>query len=41
MAKKVAEIFIKTLVSAGVKRVYGVVGGSLNGLPRSSEKIET
>jgi pyruvate dehydrogenase (quinone) len=26
MAKKVAEIFIETLVNAGVKRVYGVVG---------------
>src|ERR1700740_2730385 len=32
MAKKVAEIFIETLVNAGVKRVYGVVGDSLNGL---------
>jgi pyruvate dehydrogenase (quinone) len=26
MAKTVAEIFIETLVNAGVKRVYGVVG---------------
>jgi pyruvate dehydrogenase (quinone) len=32
MAKKVAEIFIETLMNAGVKRVYGVVGDSLNGL---------
>jgi len=43
MAKKVAEIFIETLVSAGVKRVYGVVGDSLNGLTdviRKSEQIE-
>lgn len=32
MAKKVAEVFIETLVNAGVKRVYGVVGDSLNGL---------
>jgi len=26
MAKNVAEIFVETLVVAGVKRVYGVVG---------------
>jgi pyruvate dehydrogenase (quinone) len=32
MAKKVAEIFIETLVNAAVKRVYGVMGDSLNGL---------
>jgi pyruvate dehydrogenase (quinone) len=32
MAKKVAEIFVDTLVQAGVTRVYGVVGDSLNGL---------
>jgi pyruvate dehydrogenase (quinone) len=32
MAKKISEIFIETLVNAGVKRVYGVVGDSLNGL---------
>ena len=30
--KRVAEIMIKTLVAAGVKRIYGVVGDSLNGL---------
>jgi pyruvate dehydrogenase (quinone) len=33
MAQKlVAEIIIETLVAAGVKRIYGVVGDSLNGL---------
>jgi pyruvate dehydrogenase (quinone) len=32
MARKVAEVFIETLVGAGIKRVYGVVGDSLNGL---------
>src|ERR1700743_3357284 len=40
---KVAEIFIETLVNAGVKRVYGVVGDSLNGLTeviRKSKQIE-
>src|ERR1700679_520508 len=43
MAKRVAEIFIETLVNAGVKRVYGVVGDSLNGLTeiiRKSKQIE-
>src|ERR1700677_1727370 len=30
--KKVAEIIVETLVAAGVKRIYGVVGDSLNGL---------
>jgi pyruvate dehydrogenase (quinone) len=43
MAKKVAEIFIETLVNAGVKRVYGVVGDSLNGLTdviRKSKQID-
>jgi pyruvate dehydrogenase (quinone) len=29
---KVAEIFVETLVKAGVKRVYGVAGDSLNGI---------
>ena len=28
----VAEMMIETLVAAGVKRIYGVVGDSLNGL---------
>jgi thiamine pyrophosphate-dependent acetolactate synthase large subunit-like protein len=32
MARNVAEQFIATLEAAGVKRVYGVVGDSLNGL---------
>jgi pyruvate dehydrogenase (quinone) len=43
MAKTVAEVFIETLVNAGVKRVYGVVGDSLNGLTdvmRKSKKID-
>jgi pyruvate dehydrogenase (quinone) len=30
--KSVAEIFVETLAAAGVKRIYGVVGDSLNGL---------
>ena len=43
MAKRVADIFIETLVNAGVKRIYGVVGDSLNGLTdviRRQGKIE-
>ena len=41
--KIVAEIFVETLISAGVKRIYGVVGDSLNGLLeeiRKSKNIE-
>jgi len=32
MSKTVADIFVETLVVAGVKRIYGIVGDSLNGL---------
>jgi len=32
MAKNVAEVFVETLIAAGVKRVYGVTGDSLNAL---------
>ncbi len=32
MAKDVAEVFVETLAAAGVKRVYGVAGDSLNAL---------
>jgi pyruvate dehydrogenase (quinone) len=32
---KVADVFVETLVKAGVKRVYGVAGDSLNGLTDS------
>src|SRR6202142_2501406 len=28
----VSEVFVETLIKAGVRRVYGVVGDSLNGL---------
>ena len=30
--KRVSEIIIETLIAAGVKRVFGVVGDSLNGI---------
>ncbi len=32
MSRKIADLFIETLAAAGIKRVYGVVGDSLNGL---------
>jgi len=32
MAMKVSEVFVDTLAGAGVKRVYGLTGDSLNGL---------
>jgi pyruvate dehydrogenase (quinone) len=32
MVKTVADQFAETLAAAGVKRTYGVVGDSLNGL---------
>src|SRR6201984_1034701 len=35
MAKTVADHFAETLAAAGVKRIYGIVGDSLNGLTDS------
>src|SRR5438132_12455019 len=32
MAKTVAEQFVEILAAAGVKRIYGIVGDSLNGI---------
>src|SRR5260221_10677746 len=43
MAKTVAEQFVETLAAAGVKRIYGIVGDSLNGITdaiRRHGKIE-
>src|SRR5947207_8713636 len=43
MAKSVADQFAETLAAAGVKRVYGMVGDSLNGLTdaiRRQGKVE-
>src|SRR3977135_4386182 len=43
MAKTVAHQFAETLAAAGVKRIYGIVGDSLNGLTdaiRRQGKIE-
>src|SRR5471030_1311705 len=39
----VAKVLVDTLVTAGVKRIYGVVGDSLNGMTeclRAQEQIE-
>ena len=33
--KRVADVLVDTLVAAGVKRVYGLVGDSLNGITDS------
>lgn len=35
MAKRVADVVVETLISAGVSRVYGVSGDSLNGITDS------
>jgi pyruvate dehydrogenase (quinone) len=43
MARNVADQFVETLAAAGVKRIYGIVGDSLNGLTdavRRHGKIE-
>ena len=43
MPKRVSEVFLETLLSAGVKRVYGLVGDSLNGFTdeiRKSQAID-
>ena len=43
VTRSVSDVFIETLVAAGVRRVYGVVGDSLNGLTdviRKNKDIE-
>src|SRR6266851_5414907 len=43
MAKTVSEVFVETLIEAGVRRVYGVARYSLNGLTdaiRKSNQID-
>jgi pyruvate dehydrogenase (quinone) len=43
MAKRVADLFVDVLLEAGVQRIYGVPGDSLNGITdsiRTREKIE-
>jgi pyruvate dehydrogenase (quinone) len=41
MNLNVAELIVKTLEAAGVKRIYGVVGDSLNGLTEALRKQKT
>src|SRR3984957_11863451 len=38
MNSNIAELIVKTLAAAGVKRIYGVVGDSLNGLTEALRK---
>jgi pyruvate dehydrogenase (quinone) len=40
LAKKVADILIESLIAAGVKRVYGISGDSLNGITDSIREHE-
>src|ERR1700689_2252692 len=43
MAKKVAELLVDVLAGAGVRRIYGVAGDSLNGITdaiRATQKLE-
>jgi pyruvate dehydrogenase (quinone) len=39
MTYKVADIITELLHSTGVRRVYGIVGDSLNGITRPAGKI--
>ncbi len=40
MAKKVAEIMVESLLAANVKRIYGIVGDSLNGFTDALRRVE-
>lgn len=40
MAMTVADLLAKTLASAGVKRIWGVTGDSLNGLNDSLRRFD-
>jgi pyruvate dehydrogenase (quinone) len=40
LAKKVADVIIESLIAAGVKRVYGISGDSLNGITDSIREHE-
>jgi pyruvate dehydrogenase (quinone) len=35
VAKKIAELFVEVLAAAGVERIHGVAGDSLNGITDS------
>src|ERR1700722_95833 len=38
MSMTVAHVLVETLITAGVKRIYGVVGDSLNGMTEAMRK---
>ena len=38
MAKRIADLFVEVLAGAGVERIYGVAGDSLNGITDSIRK---
>ena len=40
MAKRVAELMVEVLSGAGVKRVYGVSGDSLNGFTNAIRSLK-
>src|ERR1700681_4611789 len=41
MAKTVADQFAETLAAVGVKRIYGIVGDSLNGITEAIRRQKT
>src|SRR5580692_7494613 len=41
MAKKVAEVMVESLLAANVKRIYGIVGDSLNGFTDALRKSKS
>jgi pyruvate dehydrogenase (quinone) len=40
MAKTTADLMAETLIHAGVKRIYGVVGDSLNGFTDALRRLK-
>jgi pyruvate dehydrogenase (quinone) len=38
--KKVADVIVESLIAAGVKRIYGISGDSLNGITDSIREHE-
>jgi pyruvate dehydrogenase (quinone) len=38
--KKVADVIVESLIGAGVKRIYGISGDSLNGITESVREHE-
>ncbi len=38
--KKVADVIVESLIAAGVKRIYGISGDSLNGITDSVREYD-